>query len=99
MSYKDWTMAKNAFDEQEYVQVAAWCNANAYHIEDNGEIYQTAPNVETNTQKIAKLKDLLFATDYIAAKIAEGAATKEEYAGIIAKRQQWRAQIEQLREE
>ena len=46
----------------------------------------------------------LSATDYIAAKIAEGKATQEEYAGKIAERQQWRddinaanAEIERLR--
>lgn len=35
----------------------------------------------------------LSSTDYIAAKIAEGAATKEEYADKIAERQQWRDAI------
>jgi hypothetical protein len=35
----------------------------------------------------------LTATDYIAAKIAEGKATQEEYAGKIAERQQWRDDI------
>jgi len=35
----------------------------------------------------------LSSTDYIAAKIAEGAATKEEYADKIAERQQWRDDI------
>jgi len=35
----------------------------------------------------------LSSTDYIAAKIAEGAATKEEYADKIADRQQWRDDI------
>ena len=35
----------------------------------------------------------LTSTDYIAAKIAEGKATKEEYAGKIAQRQQWRDDI------
>lgn len=35
----------------------------------------------------------LTATDYIAAKIAEGKATKEEYAEKIAQRQQWRDDI------
>lgn len=46
----------------------------------------------------------LSATDYIAAKIAEGKATQQEYAGKIAERQQWRddinaanAEIERLR--
>ena len=47
----------------------------------------------------------LTATDYIAAKIAEGKATKTEYADKIAQRQQWRddinaanAEIERLKE-
>ena len=35
----------------------------------------------------------LTATDYIAAKIAEGKATKSEYADKIAERQQWRDDI------
>ena len=35
----------------------------------------------------------LSSTDYIAAKIAEGKATKDEYAGKIAERQQWRDDI------
>ena len=35
----------------------------------------------------------LTATDYIAAKIAEGKATKTEYADKIAQRQQWRDEI------
>ena len=35
----------------------------------------------------------LTATDYIAAKIAEGKATKTEYADKIAERQTWRDDI------
>ena len=35
----------------------------------------------------------LTATDYIAAKIAEGKSTKTEYAKQIAERQQWRDDI------
>ena len=35
----------------------------------------------------------LTATDYIAAKIAEGKATKTEYADKIAQRQTWRDDI------
>ena len=35
----------------------------------------------------------LTATDYIAAKIAEGKATKTEYADKITQRQQWRDDI------
>ena len=46
----------------------------------------------------------LSSTDYIAAKIAEGKATKEQYADKISQRQTWRdkinaanAEIERLR--
>ena len=35
----------------------------------------------------------LTSTDYVAAKIAEGKATQEEYADKIALRQQWRDDI------
>ena len=35
----------------------------------------------------------LTSTDYIAAKIAEGKATKDEYADKIAERQTWRDDI------
>ena len=35
----------------------------------------------------------LTSTDYIAAKIAEGKATKTEYADMIAQRQTWRDDI------
>ena len=49
--------------------------------------------------RIAELKQLLADTDYIAAKIAEGSATREEYAGVIAQRQEWRDEINALRSE
>ena len=41
----------------------------------------------------------LKATDYIAAKIAEGKATKTEYKEKIEQRQQWRNQINAAQEE
>ena len=41
----------------------------------------------------------LTATDYIAAKIAEGKATKTEYADKIAERQTWRDDINTAKEE
>lgn len=46
--------------------------------------------------RIAELKRLLADTDYIAAKIAEGAATHEDYADMIAQRQMWRNEINEL---
>ena len=41
----------------------------------------------------------LTSTDYIAAKIAEGKATKSEYADKIAERQQWRDDINAAKDE
>lgn len=40
----------------------------------------------------------LSSTDYIAAKIAEGKATKTEYADKIAERQQWRDDINEAQD-
>lgn len=47
-------------------------------------------------ERIAELKRLLTETDYVIIKIAEGVATKEEYAEIIAQRQAWREEIRTL---
>lgn len=49
--------------------------------------------------EIAELKEKLKATDYIAAKIAEGAATREEYSEQLEMRQEWRTRINELEEE
>lgn len=47
-------------------------------------------------REIFDLKKKLADTDYIACKIAEGAATVEEYAEQIAERQTWRERINEL---
>lgn len=49
--------------------------------------------------EIQRLKQQLADTDYIACKIAEGSATAEEYADIIAQRQKWREEINALENE
>lgn len=49
-----------------------------------------------NRLKIAEYKHNLAATDYIAIKIAEGVATKEEYLEQIAQRAIWRTKINEL---
>ncbi len=49
--------------------------------------------------RIAELKALLASTDYIVLKIAEGSATKKEYAEKIAQRQAWRTEINDLEAE
>ena len=54
---------------------------------------------EEKAQKIAALKQKLADTDYVAAKIAEGAATREEYADVLAQRETWRKEINELESE
>lgn len=46
--------------------------------------------------EISQLKRKLADTDYISAKIAEGAATREEYADKLAERASWRVRINEL---
>lgn len=58
--------------------------------------YVVIPIATRIEQRISTLKSKLSATDYAVIKIAEGAATAEEYAGIIADREAWRAEINTL---
>ena len=73
-----------------------------YKLTDGKPVLRTAeekaPELEriAAVQEIADLKHKLTATDYIAAKIAEGAATREEYAEELAERAAWRARINEL---
>ena len=46
--------------------------------------------------EIETLKGYLASTDYVALKIAEGSATREEYADVIAQREEWRSRIREL---
>jgi hypothetical protein len=48
------------------------------------------------TIEISDLKEKLAETDYISAKIAEGAATREEYMDKLAERASWRVKINEL---
>ena len=73
-----------------------------YKLTDGKPVLRTAeekaPELEciAATQEISELKSKLAATDYIAAKIAEGAATREEYAEELSERAAWRARINEL---
>lgn len=62
----------------------------------NGNIIEVADLEQDNNARIQELKTNLAETDYIACKIAEGVATKEEYADKIAQRQMWRDEINEL---
>lgn len=64
-----------------------------YLIEDNQLKYDPyLPEIPVQEQ-INILKQELQNTDYVVIKIAEGAATEEEYADVIKQRQEWRKQI------
>ena len=60
------------------------------------QVYERIPDAELIQRKIEELKQYLSDTDYVVIKIAEGVATTEEYTDIIANRQAWRAEINQL---
>ena len=66
----------------------------------DGEIFLGKTGAETtaeaNAERVRFLKSRLAGTDYIAAKIAEGSATVEEYAEKIVQRQAWRQEIAEL---
>jgi hypothetical protein len=66
----------------------------------DGEIFLGKTDAETtaeaNAGRVRFLKARLAGADYIAAKIAEGSATVEEYAEKIARRQVWRREIAEL---
>ncbi|MDR3356027.1 MAG: hypothetical protein LBO04_02455 [Spirochaetaceae bacterium] len=51
---------------------------------------------DTKAARLDELKRLLAETDYIAVKIAEGAATVTQYAAKLAERRAWRTEIGQL---
>ena len=53
---------------------------------------------EVAESEIRKAKQFLNETDYVAAKIAEGAATAEEYSDVLAKRKEAREKINELEE-
>lgn len=55
--------------------------------------YERTPSA---AERIASLKCKLSETDYAVIKIAEGAATAADYADLIAQRQTWRAEINDL---
>lgn len=58
--------------------------------------YVAVSEQQRATERIARLKQFLQDSDYTVIKIAEGAATLEEYADVIAQRQAWREEINQL---
>lgn len=102
--YENWKILKTDYKEHsaEYTQVAKWCRENRYSIDDDGEYYKVVkdePSQEDlRNAEIAAHKAYLSATDYVVIKIAEGVATAEEYAEVLAERSKARERINQLGE-
>ena len=76
-------------------------NARFYKFIDNMLIYDeekktNEDNANALIDERLSLIDELFKTDYIAIKIAESVATKEEYADILTQRQQARDRINEI---
>ncbi len=69
--------------------------AGAWQYEEIPSIQPPTPE-ELKQEEIGELKAKLAASDYAIIKIAEGAATAEEYADLIKSRQEWRARINEL---
>ena len=46
--------------------------------------------------EITQLKENLAETDYVAIKIAEGAANADDYVDVLVQRQEWRDRINAL---
>lgn len=71
-----------------------------YEVDDYEEVLVfVLPGETILSDRIAELKKKLSDTDYVVIKIAEGAATAEEYSEVIASRQVWREEINQLEKE
>lgn len=49
--------------------------------------------------EITQLKENLAETDYVAIKIAEGAANADDYVDVLVQRQEWRDRINALEKE
>ena len=91
------------YTNKQYADLAVYCNRHNCHIEDKGDYLTSVENEpyiptaeEIKAQTIVELKANLAATDYAIIKIAEGVATAEDYADVIAQRRQWRTEINEL---
>lgn len=88
------------YDGMTMIPLYRWTGAEVVRRSEE-EIEADRATLQAEQAKQARLAELhrsLEATDYIAAKLAEGAATREEYAVQLAQRQSWRDEINELTE-
>lgn len=94
------------FTLEEYDEAYKFVEENGYTIEeiepkDNERQFKIIeipePTEEDIKQaRVEELKAKLSETDYVVIKIAEGEATQEEYAEVLANRKSWRTEINEL---
>ena len=99
--YRNWKIKISELTpelEEEQKKVAKWCNQNQqYRINDDDEyIFVEKWEKDTTGGELIQLKSYLAETDYVVIKIAEGVATKEEYAEVLQKRAEARTRIDEL---
>ena len=99
--YRNWKVKISELTpelEKEQKKVAEWCNQNQeYRINDDDEyIFVEKWEKDTTGAELIQLKQYLADTDYIVIKIAEGVATKEEYAEVLQKRSEARTRINEI---
>lgn len=85
--------------KENYTQGAVWCNKNNATINPVTWVIEAIPEPtekEVAQARIAELKRMLADTDYIVIKLAEDAASREEYAEELAQRAEWRKEINDL---
>lgn len=70
-----------------------------WSVEEIPQPTETELKIQAAETEIAQLKAKLNETDYVVAKIAEGVATKDEYADVLEDRQEWRVRINELEAE
>ena len=87
----------SAYDFSGYrIMAYRWTGEELVLDEEKLKELEKAEQKAKDREKIAKLKDKLTSTDYAVIKIAEGSATAEEYADVIAQRKAWREEINEL---
>ena len=83
-------------DAQRVVDIPGTAARDAW--DEYEDVYRYVPYTaaERAKMRIEVLKAQLAETDYAVIKIAEGAATLDDYADLITQRQEWRAEINDL---
>lgn len=64
-----------------------------WYVEKIPELTDDEKAMKAAREKKSQAETKLSSTDYVAAKIAEGAATRDEYATVLAQRQAWRDEV------